>query len=237
MIKFSEVKYHYKAQRFHFDLQVNAGSVVAILGPSGAGKSTLLNLLAGFIAPFQGDITIQGESILEQSPAQRPLSILFQDNNLFSHLTAYQNVALGLHPGCQLNEQQKQRLQAVSEQVEVADLLTRLPEKLSGGQQQRVALARCFVQNQSILLLDEPFSALDPVLRVNMLERVKALAKVDNVTVLMVTHNVSDAFAVASDFVFIDQGKALAVEPIEQLTREHHNPHLVSFLSAEVGAL
>jgi len=235
MITFSTVNYHYKAQRFQFNLQINAGSVVAILGPSGAGKSTLLNLLAGFIHPSHGDIEIQGKSILNQSPAQRPLSILFQDHNLFSHLTAYQNIALGLHPGCQLNEQQKQRLQQVSEQVEVDNLLTRLPHKLSGGQQQRVALARCFVQNQPILLLDEPFSALDPILRVSMLERVKALAKTEKVTVLMVTHNVSDAFAVASDFVFIDQGQALAVEPIEQLTKSHNNPQLVKFLAADVA--
>lgn len=235
MIKFSDVNYDYKEQSFHFNLQVEEGSVVAILGPSGAGKSTLLNLLAGFITPSHGDIAINGLSILKQSPAERPLSILFQNNNLFSHLTAYQNIALGLHPGLKLNHQQKQRLQAVSEQVEVDALLPRLPDKLSGGQQQRVALARCFVQNKPILLLDEPFSALDPLLRVNMLDRVKSLAKQENVTVLMVTHDVSDALAVASDFVFIDQGKALFVESIDKLTREHDNKHLSDFLSAEVS--
>ena len=235
MIKFSAVNYHYKEQSFHFDLTIEAGSVVAILGKSGAGKSTLLNLLAGFIQPSNGDVTINGESILTQLPAERPLSILFQDNNLFSHLTAYQNIALGLHPGLKLNPQQKQRLQAVSEQVEVDSLLTRLPDKLSGGQQQRVALARCFVQNKPILLLDEPFSALDPILRVNMLKRVKSLAKLENVTVLMVTHDVSDALAVASDFVFIDEGKTLAVESINYLTRGHHNQRIVNFLSADVG--
>ena len=234
MIKFSNVNYEYKEQSFHFDLQVKEGSVVAILGPSGAGKSTLLNLLAGFIAPSHGDIAINDLSILKQLPAERPLSILFQNNNLFSHLTAYQNIALGLHPGLKLSYQQKQRLQAVSEQVEVHSLLTRLPDKLSGGQQQRVALARCFVQNKPILLLDEPFSALDPILRVNMLKRVKSLAKLENVTVLMVTHDVSDALAVASDFVFIDQGKALSVEPIDRLTCKHENQHLADFLSAEV---
>jgi len=234
MIKFSDVNYHYKEQSFHFNLTIEVGSVLAILGPSGAGKSTLLNLLAGFIEPSHGDIAINGSSILKQSPAKRPLSILFQDNNLFSHLTAYQNIALGLHPGLKLNDQQKQHLQTVSEQVEVDALLTRLPDKLSGGQQQRVALARCFVQNKPILLLDEPFSALDPVLRVNMLGRVKSLAQQQNVTVLMVTHDVSDALAVASDFVFMYQGNALAVESIKDLTREHHNKHLVKFLSAEV---
>jgi thiamine transport system ATP-binding protein len=234
MIKFSAVRYHYKSQDFHFDLEIKAGNVVAILGPSGAGKSTLLNLLAGFIAPAAGDIQINDVSILQQAPNQRPVSILFQDNNLFSHLTAYQNIGLGLHPGLKLSAQQKQRLQTVSEQVEVETLLDRLPAQLSGGQLQRVALARCFVQGKPILLLDEPFSALDPVLRVNMLERVKSLATLEKVTVLMVTHHISDALAVASDFVFIDQGKALLVEPIATLNREHKNPQLAHFLSAEV---
>jgi len=165
MIKFSQVDYHYQHQCFHFDFEIQRGSVVAILGPSGAGKSTLLNLLAGFIAPMQGDININQASILQQTPHQRPLSILFQSNNLFSHLSAHDNIALGLHPGLRLDVQQKQRLQTVSEQVEVDTLLSRLPDQLSGGQQQRVALARCFVQSKPILLLDEPFSALDDTAR------------------------------------------------------------------------
>jgi len=233
MIKFSQVDYHYQQQPFHFDLQIAQGSVVAILGPSGAGKSTLLNLLAGFIAPTTGDISINATSILKQAPHQRAISILFQDNNLFTHLSAYENIALGLHPGLKLSVQQKQRLQTVSQQVEVEDLLTRLPAQLSGGQQQRIALARCFVQDKPILLLDEPFSALDPLLRVAMLERVKSLAELQNVTVLMVTHHISDAQAVASDFIFVDQGNASAVEKIEVLHRHHPNPRLAHFLSAE----
>ncbi|MEI6896623.1 MAG: thiamine ABC transporter ATP-binding protein [Psychromonas sp.] len=235
MIKFSHVNYHYQQQAFHFDLQVDQGSIVAILGPSGAGKSTLLNLLAGFIAPTQGDISINESSILRLAPHQRPLAILFQDNNLFTHLCAYDNIALGLHPGLKLDAKQKKRLQSIAQQVEVDDLLTRLPSQLSGGQKQRVALARCFVQNKPILLLDEPFSALDPVLRVAMLKRVKSLARLENVTVLMVTHHISDALAVASDFIFIDQGNALAVEKIENLNCAHRNEQLACFLNADIN--
>ncbi|WP_028867539.1 thiamine ABC transporter ATP-binding protein [Psychromonas arctica] len=235
MIKFTDVNYHYKQQSFHFDLEVEAGSVVAILGPSGAGKSTLLNLLAGFITPVQGEIKINNSSILKQAPHQRPLSILFQDNNLFTHLSAYENIALGLHPGLKLNAEQKLRLHTVSEQVGVESLLDRLPAQLSGGQQQRIALARCFVQDKPILLLDEPFSALDPVLRVAMLKSVKSLAKLQNVTVLMVTHHIHDALSVASDFVFIDRGTALAVEKITYLNTTHNNKQLVYFLSAEMN--
>ncbi|MBB1271529.1 thiamine ABC transporter ATP-binding protein [Psychromonas sp. SR45-3] len=235
MIKFTDVNYHYKQQSFHFDLEVEAGSVVAILGPSGAGKSTLLNLLVGFITPVQGEIKINNGSILKQAPHQRPLSILFQDNNLFTHLSAYENIALGLHPGLKLNAEQKLRLHTVSEQVGVENLLDRLPAQLSGGQQQRIALARCFVQDKPILLLDEPFSALDPVLRVAMLKSVKSLAKLQNVTVLMVTHHIHDALSVASDFVFIDRGTALAVEKITYLNTTHNNKQLVDFLSAEMN--
>lgn len=235
MINFSHVQYHYQQQSFNFDLQVEQGSIVAILGPSGAGKSTLLNLLAGFITPTQGEITINHGSIITLSPYQRPLAILFQDNNLFTHLNAYDNIALGLHPGLKLDAQQKERLQSVAQQMQVQELLTRLPAQLSGGQKQRVALARCFVQDKPILLLDEPFSALDPLLRVTMLERVKALAQLENVTVLMVTHHISDALAVASDFIFIEQGNALRVEKIELLNDSHSNQKLVHFFSAEVN--
>ena len=237
MIEFSKVNYNYQQQQFHFNLQIKQGSLVAILGPSGTGKSTLLNLLAGFISPIEGDIKINEQSILKQAPYQRPLSILFQDNNLFTHLSAYDNIGLGLHPGLKLTDQQKEHLKTVALQVGVEELLTRFPTELSGGEQQRVALARCFVQNKPILLLDEPFSALDPILRVAMLERVQSLAKSENVTVLMVTHHIEDALAVASDFVFVDHGKALTVETIDQLKVTHPNKHLAHFLSAQVGRI
>ena len=235
MIEFSQVHYHYQQQNFTFDLSIEEGSVVAILGPSGAGKSTLLNLLTGFITPVKGDIKIHGKSVLKRAPHQRPLSILFQNNNLFSHLSAYDNIGLGLHPGLKLNDKQKKRLQTAALQVGVEDLLDRFPAQLSGGEQQRVALARCFVQHKPILLLDEPFSALDPVLRVSMLEHVKSLAESEGVTILMVTHHIDDARAVASDFIFVDQGKALGVDKIANLTPSHQNISLASFLGAEVA--
>lgn len=230
---FSQLHYAYQQQSFCFDLQIKKGSLVAILGGSGAGKSTLLSLLGGFIAPKQGDILINGQSMLRLAPHQRPCAILFQEHNLFNHLSVYDNIALGLHPGLKLNKQQQVQLQEISEQVEVASLLSRFPDQLSGGQKQRVALARCFVQNKSILLLDEPFSALDPLLRMAMLDRVKHMAHNENITVLMVTHHISDALAVASDFIFIDAGNALSVEPITSLNKTHANKNLVAFLKAD----
>jgi thiamine transport system ATP-binding protein len=122
----------------------------------------------------------------------------------------------------------------VSQQVEVDALLTRLPDQLSGGQRQRVALARCFIQKRPVLLLDEPFSALDPLLRVAMLARVKTLAQAEKVTVLMVTHHLTDAMNIASHFVFINKGQARAVEEISMLTINHPDQAISKFVAASL---
>ena len=232
MIKIHDLKYKYHDELFHFDFNVDNGSVVAILGASGAGKSTLLSLLAGFIEPMSGDFIVNNDSIVNLVPFKRPLSMLFQEHNLFSHLSVFDNIALGLNTKLKLTEIQKEKVNEISLQVEVDALLERLPTQLSGGQKQRVALARSFVQNKPLLLLDEPFSALDPVLRKNMLKKVSFLAENDNRTVLMVTHHLSDAINVASHFVFIETGKGLRIEPIENLKIGHENKKLSEFIEA-----
>tara|TARA_R110001583_G_scaffold16561_19_gene67951 strand:- start:12012 stop:12725 length:714 start_codon:yes stop_codon:yes gene_type:complete len=234
MIKFKQVKYHYEQQDFYFDLNIGSGSLVAILGESGVGKSTLLNLAAGFISPIAGDIDIEGASIINVQPHLRPLSILFQEQNLFAHLNVFDNIGIGLNPGLKLTRLQSQSIMDICQQLGIENLLTRFPEQLSGGQKQRVALARCFVQNKSLLLLDEPFSALDPVLRAEMLSIVKDLARVHQVTVLMVTHHIGDALNVASHFVFIEQGEATKVDAISHLNNQHANPKLCQFVEASL---
>lgn len=148
-----------------FTLAVERGERIAVLGPSGAGKSTLLNLIAGFLPPASGSIDIDGQPHTHTPPARRPVSMLFQENNLFNHLTIRQNIALGMHPGLKLNAEQTAHLRAIAEQMGIDAMLERLPGELSGGQRQRAALARCLVRKQPVLLLDEPFSALDPALR------------------------------------------------------------------------
>ena len=188
MLKFCNVMYQYQQEKFRFDFEISKGNIVAVLGGSGAGKSTLLNLAAGFITPSSGDILIAGESIVSLEPHKRPLAMLFQEKNLFAHLSVAENIGLGLHPGLKLNQQQEAQVLKICQQVGIDKLLTRFPEQLSGGQKQRVALARCFVQNKPLLLLDEPFSALDPILREEMLAIVKELASKSNVTVLMGCH-------------------------------------------------
>ncbi len=232
MLSFSAVKYRYDSELFEFDLEVNQGDVVAILGPSGAGKSTLLSLLAGFITPISGDIRINDVSIIEQAPHQRPLSMLFQEHNLFAHLSIADNIGLAIKTNLRLNDEQKQRVIYAAQQVGVDNLLHRLPEQLSGGQKQRAALARCLLQNNPILLLDEPFSALDPMLRGEMILLIKQLAYDRKLTVLMVTHRLQDATALASDYAFVCQHKILSHGKISTLTEQQHPSELADYLLA-----
>ncbi len=232
MLVLDDVQYTYQRELFRFDLTIEREQIVSLMGPSGAGKSTLLALVAGFINPDQGDIYVDGESIVFKEPYQRPFSMLFQEHNLFAHLSVRDNISLGLHPGLKLTAKQKHLVEQAAQQVGVAEYLDRLPEHLSGGQRQRVALARCFVQPHPVWLLDEPFSALDPVLREEMLGLVKKLAAERGITVLMVTHHLSDAKAIATHFAFVCGGKIEAADEICELTVTHPSETLQAFVRA-----
>ncbi len=190
MIKFNKIHFRHdkRTEVMHFHLRVAQGEKVAIVGASGAGKSTLLSLIAGFATPERGDIWLNGEKHTHTAPHRRPVSILFQENNLFNHLSVLQNIAIGIAPNLKLTEAQRQGVSTIAEQVGLSEYLSRLPDKLSGGQQQRVALARCLLRDKPILLLDEPFSALDKDLRVEMLALLHQLCDKKSLTVLMVTH-------------------------------------------------
>lgn len=232
MLTVDQVHYYYHQELFNFDVTIAEGSITALMGPSGAGKSTLLALIAGFIEPVHGDICFNSSSVLGQAPHQRPFTILFQDHNLFAHLTVRENIGLGLHPGLKLSQAQKELVEKAAQQVGVEAYLDRLPEQLSGGQRQRVALARCFVQPHPIWLLDEPFSALDPILREEMLALVKQLATERNRTIVMVTHHISDAKAIASDFVFVADGVVAVTGKINTLSVNHQHSTLSEFVRA-----
>ena len=164
MIKLDKVAFHYKQMPMYFDLHIKMGERVAVVGASGAGKSTLLNLIAGFEYADSGEIWLNGKNHSKNPPHLRPVSMLFQENNLFMHLTVQQNIALGLQPNLKLNPQQNEQVKQVADAVGLGEFLTRLPTQLSGGQKQRIALARCLLRDQPILLLDEPF-CLRPVLK------------------------------------------------------------------------
>ncbi|UJD93359.1 thiamine ABC transporter ATP-binding protein ThiQ [Lelliottia amnigena] len=207
MLKLTDVTWLYHHLPMRFTLTAQQGEMIAILGPSGAGKSTLLNLIAGFLPPARGEMTINGQDHTHTPPSQRPVSMLFQENNLFTHLTVRQNIGLGMDPGLKLTAAQREKLEDIARQMGLMDFIDRLPGELSGGQRQRVALARCLVREQPILLLDEPFSALDPALRQEMLQLVKDVCHQKQLTMLMVSHSVEDAARIAPRSVVIADGR------------------------------
>ncbi|WP_314817245.1 thiamine ABC transporter ATP-binding protein [Aggregatibacter segnis] len=190
-----------------FDLQVVAGERIAIVGPSGAGKSTLLNLIAGFVLPTQGNIWLNGENHTRSAPYERPVSMLFQENNLFPHLTVQQNLAFGLKTSLKLTALEQDQIKRVADAVGLTSFLSRLPNSLSGGQKQRVALARCLLRDKPILLLDEPFSALDPKLRMDMLNLIDELCHSKKLTLLLVTHQPSELTGKVDRMLRIENGR------------------------------
>ena len=194
--------------RLAADFTVAAGQRVAVLGPSGGGKSTLLGAVAGFIALARGRITWTGRDLAPLAPGERPLSILFQDNNLFPHLSAAQNVGLALHPGLRLSRDDHARIAAALARVGLEGLGARRPAQLSGGQQGRVALARVLLSARPLLLLDEPFAALGPALKAEMLALVEEIVREEGITLLMVTHDPRDAEAIAETVVVVEGGRA-----------------------------
>ncbi len=195
------------------DWTLPAGTRTAVIGPSGAGKSTLLNAIAGFLRPVGGRISWQSTDLTDADPGARPVAMLFQDGNLFPHLTIGQNVGLGLRPDLRLSKAEGQRVAAALGRVGLGGMENRKPASLSGGQQSRAALARVLVQRRPILLLDEPFSALGPALRVEMLTLVKDLCEDTKATLIMVSHAPEDARRIADTLVLVDAGVAHAPEP------------------------
>jgi thiamine transport system ATP-binding protein len=199
------------------DLTVERGRKVAVIGPSGAGKSTLLGAVAGFVDVVAGHIFCGGKDITAARPGARPVAMLFQDNNLFPHLTIRQNVGLGVRSNLRLSAQDEQKVQAAIARVGLDGLEERRPAALSGGQQSRAALARVLVQEKPVLLLDEPFAALGPALRVEMLSLVSDLAAETGATLLMVTHAPEDVARIADDVIFVEAGRAEAPVPAAEL--------------------
>jgi thiamine transport system ATP-binding protein len=192
------------------------GARLAIMGPSGAGKSTLLSAIAGFLVPTAGRVLWNNVDLAGLSPGDRPVSILFQDQNLFPHLTVAQNLGLGLRPDLRLSDGDRVRIDQALERTGLAGLGERRPAQLSGGQASRVALARALLRARPILMLDEPFAALGPALRSEMLDLVREVADATRATVLMVTHDPKDAMALGGQTAFVANGVVEA--PVETVS-------------------
>ncbi len=208
MLEFRGVRLALGDFRLSADLTVGTGARVAVIGPSGSGKSTLLGLVSGFLIPDQGQVLWQGRDLAPLSPGQRPVSVLFQDQNLFPHLSVGQNVGLGLRPDLRLSPAERERVAEALARVGLQDMADRRPAQLSGGQQSRVALARVLLRARPILLLDEPFGALGPALKDEMLDLLAEIAGQTDATVLMVTHDPDDARRFAPETIVIHDGRA-----------------------------
>ncbi len=208
MLRLEGVTLAQGAFRLRADWTLPAGAGVAVVGPSGGGKSTLLAAVAGFLPPAAGRILWDGRDLGPLGPGERPVSILFQDQNLFPHLSVHDNAALGLSPRLRLTPADRGRVDQVLARVGLAGLGDRRPGALSGGQQGRAALARALLRARPVLLLDEPFAALGPALKTEMLALLAEVQAATGALVMMVTHDPADARRFADLTVLVADGLA-----------------------------
>lgn len=213
------------------DFTVESGVHHAIIGPSGAGKTTLLSMIAGHVPLASGRILWQGRDISGLRPGLRPISILFQDQNLFPHLTVEQNLGLGLRPDLRLDADQRRAVSDALARVGLENMEKRRPTQLSGGQQGRVALARVLLRKRPILLLDEAFAALGPALKTEMLALTTSIADANGATILMVTHEPADALQIAPLTIAVEDGRAHPPRDTAQLLADPP-PGLAEYLGA-----
>jgi len=218
------------------DLEVQDQEFVAVLGSSGAGKSTLLRLIAGFEKPDAGSIELDGVGISDSSsvlaPEKRSIGIVPQDSALFPHLSVSQNVGFGLQGGS--SQERQARVAELLELVELTGYANSKPEKLSGGQAQRVALARALAPKPKLILMDEPFSALDAELRTRLRLDVKAILKAEGATVVLVTHDQEEALSLADRVAVLRNGQIVQVGSPTEIYNSPVDIGIATFLGDSV---
>jgi thiamine transport system ATP-binding protein len=212
MLEIRNITYKYgndgDTQLYSYDLDAHSGEVVGILGESGSGKSTLLDIIAGFLPARSGSILLDAKEISGLDPASRPVSILFQNNNLFEHMTSMQNVLIGIHGKTRGSDEEISKATEILSSMGILNQIDRPVSKLSGGQQQRVALARVLLRDKPILLLDEPFSGLDHETRVKILHLIRSVTDTNKLHTIMVTHEKDDCKLIADD-VYVMKNRKL----------------------------
>lgn len=228
MLKIDQLNFSFESKKsditqadlkMEFTLEVSVGEILSVIGPSGSGKTTLLNLIAGFIKPSSGKILVNDNDISQLEISQRPVTTVFQENNLFPHLDVFTNVALGIQPSLKLTETEKEHIHQALKNVGLTNLTKRLPKELSGGQRQRVALARALVRKHSILLLDEPLAALGPAMREEIIDLLKELVETEKMCALLISHQPEDALKASTRTAFINEGKVLVIDESDKLLR------------------
>ncbi|MEJ0070947.1 MAG: ABC transporter ATP-binding protein [Pseudomonadota bacterium] len=213
------------------DLDVRAGELISLLGPSGCGKTTILKIIAGFLRQTSGDVLVDGESISHLPVNRRRIGIVFQNYALFPHMTVGDNIAYGLAAARRPKSEIAGVVKDMLDLVQMAGFRERLPRELSGGQQQRVALARCLAIRPRILLLDEPFSALDKNLRLDMQIEIKRLQRQSGITMVLVTHDQEEALTMSDRIAVLSRGN---LEQFAKPTEIYDHPASI-FVNTFVG--
>lgn len=229
-ILLDQVRFAWPQTQMEFDLSVPANEIVIITGPSGSGKSTLLNLIAGFEAPASGNIILCGKECTHVPISGRPVSMLFQEHNLFAHLNVETNAGFGIAPRRLVQDNERRRVSDALASVGLSGKEKRLPHELSGGERQRVAFARILLEDRPLLLLDEPFASLGPSLRAEMMELLTVMQKAKPRTILAVTHHPLEWRGVADGFAFVDQGRILASGSMANFTNPDLPGHVRNYL-------
>jgi putative spermidine/putrescine transport system ATP-binding protein len=212
------------------DLRIPAGSYCCLIGPSGCGKTSTLRMIAGHEAVSAGDVLIGGRNVTELPPARRGTAMMFQSYALFPHLSCLDNVAFSLRMRGVARAERRARAAEMLARVHLSELAERRPAQLSGGQQQRVALARALITNPSVLLLDEPLSALDPFLRGRMREELKRLQRDLGITFVHVTHAQDEALALSDVVVVMERGRILQSDGPRAVFERPRTPFVARFL-------
>src|SRR5882724_311944 len=194
-------------------LDIKAGELVALLGPSGCGKTTLLRIIAGFIVQSEGRVVVGEQAIDDLPPNRRTIGIVFQNYALFPHITVADNIAYGLAARGASRAEQHTRVEEMLALIQLKHVADRFPKQLSGGQQQRIALARALAVKPSILLLDEPFAALDKNLRLDMQIEIKRIQRLAGTTTILVTHDQEEALSMADRVAVLNQGRLEQYSP------------------------
>jgi putative spermidine/putrescine transport system ATP-binding protein len=222
------------------NLKIAGGSYCCLLGPSGCGKTTILRMIAGHETPSGGEILIDGANVVGLSPRQRGTAMMFQSYALFPHLSVRDNVAFSLRVRGLSRRQRYREVERVIEQVQLGALADRLPNQLSGGQQQRVALARAIITRPRVLLLDEPLSALDEYLRLQMRSELREMQRRLGITFIHVTHTQLEAVAVADQVVVMENGRIVQSAPARTIYAAPRRAYVARFMGGQnvlVGAL
>lgn len=209
LLNITDLKYQHKNadDMYEYSMSVKPKEIVAILGQSGSGKSTLLELLAGFLHAQSGSIVLDEHDLTEESVESRPISILFQNHNLFEHLSVQKNILLGISKTLKSSQKELEKVKMILREVGLEKYEHTIASSLSGGQQQRVALARALIRREPILLLDEPFTGLDTDTRIEMLDLVKKITHENNLHTIMVTHEIEDCERIANRVYKVENQK------------------------------